>query len=35
VAADKGDEVLRSRYAYQEVMSVDLSELVERALDRK
>ena len=35
VAADKGDEVLRSRYAYQQVMRVDLSELVERAVDRK
>jgi uncharacterized protein YbcI len=35
VAADKGDEVLRSRYAHQQVMRVDLSELVERAVERK
>ena len=35
MSAGKGEEVLKSRSAYQEVMSGDLTELVERKLDRK
>jgi uncharacterized protein YbcI len=35
VAADEEDHVLRSRYAYQQVMREDLTALVERAVDRK
>jgi uncharacterized protein YbcI len=35
VAAAKADEVLRSRHAYQQVMRRDLSELVERTVERK
>jgi uncharacterized protein YbcI len=34
VAAERSDEVLRSRYAYQEVMGDDLTKLVEEAVDR-
>jgi uncharacterized protein YbcI len=34
-AADRGDEVLRSRHAYQMVMGDDLTKLVERSVDRK
>jgi uncharacterized protein YbcI len=34
VAAERSEEVLRSRWAYQQVMRDDLSELVERAIDR-
>jgi uncharacterized protein YbcI len=34
VAAERSEEVLRTRYAYQQVMREDLSELVERATDR-
>jgi uncharacterized protein YbcI len=34
VAAERSEEVLRTRYAYQQVMSDDLSGLVERATDR-
>jgi uncharacterized protein YbcI len=34
VAAERSEEVLRTRYAYQQLMGDDLSELVERALDR-
>src|SRR5690242_3692594 len=34
VSAERSDEVMRSRHAYQEVMRDDLSELVEKALDR-
>jgi len=35
VAADRADEVLRSRHVYQEVMEGDLTGLVEDALGRK
>jgi len=35
VAAGKSDEVLRSRSAYQQVMKGDLTDLVERAVERK
>jgi uncharacterized protein YbcI len=34
VSAGRAPEVLQSRHAYQEVMSDDLTELVERSLDR-
>src|SRR5690349_10711582 len=34
VAAERHDEVLRSRHAYQQVMQDDLSELVESTTDR-
>ncbi len=34
VAAERSEEVLRSRYAYQQVMREDLEELVESALGR-
>jgi uncharacterized protein YbcI len=35
VAASKGDEVLRARHAYQEVMAPDLTALVEGATNHK
>jgi uncharacterized protein YbcI len=35
VAAGKQDEVLQTRYAYQQVMQDDLTQLVEEALGRK
>src|SRR5690242_14869897 len=34
VAAERSDEVLRTRHAYQQVMRSDLSELVETETDR-
>src|SRR5436190_14087261 len=34
-SADKEDEVLHTRHAYQKVMESDLTTLVERAIDRK
>ncbi len=35
VSGGKGDEVLRTRHAYQQVMGHDLTALVEQAMDRK
>jgi uncharacterized protein YbcI len=35
VEAGRGDEVLRTRHAYQQVMRQDLTRIVEKALDRK
>lgn len=34
VDAERSEEVLRTRHTYQQVMREDLSELVERAMDR-
>lgn len=35
VEAGRGDEVLRTRHAYQQVMRQDLTRIVEKALERK
>jgi uncharacterized protein YbcI len=35
VSGGKGDEVMQTRHAYQQVMSDDLTALIEEALDRK